>query len=206
LFLFLKVSMRIFLFTILIVGLSGCCRFKKDSSECIQRPLCSGEKEALGKPLYNLIPRHRDQIYWYDLGHWMSWAAFGNDDDGIFGEGRNPPFHKEEPRDLITATRWFFRNPFHNFCFYVIGAAPKPQDEFVILSLSRNKCALFTYHPKGKIPPLPERSYFHFSAHSFKPFLGFRIQWTKKVHATGYIGWREKGNFGIKLLPFKIYE
>lgn len=45
------------------------------------------QQTALSHWLYRFIPRHRSQIYWYDFGHWISWALFGNDDHGIFSEG-----------------------------------------------------------------------------------------------------------------------
>jgi hypothetical protein len=86
------------------------------------------------------------------------------------------------PDDKRRVTKWYFRNPLHNFNFYVIGIADK---EFVrsgrypernsnpnggwTFAVSRRKCLLL-------------------------PFISYN---RRRFHF--YFGWRERGNFGFKL-------
>lgn len=65
---------------------------------------------------------------------------------------------------------WFLRNPFHNFTFYVIGMADKPE-----LRICNE---VFNNFGKWNII-LP-----------FISYNGKKVFW--------YFGWRERGNFGIK--------
>jgi hypothetical protein len=83
--------------------------------------------------LYQLIPPHRDVIVWYDVGHWCTWTLFGNDDDGIFGEGPCAHYRQDQPNDYAKALAWGCRNPLHNFCFYVIGSAYRKNSGFTVL-------------------------------------------------------------------------
>lgn len=88
-----------------------------------------------------------------------------------------------KPDDPHRERKWRWRNPGHNFTFYVIGIADRefmrvgthPKDVFrqggglnVAMSLA---CPL---------PPLP--------------FISFQSR-----HVSTYLGWRERGNFGAKL-------
>ncbi|MDO6385575.1 hypothetical protein Q3Y64_04675 [Uliginosibacterium sp. 31-12] len=109
---------------------------------------------------------------------WIAWALFGNDEDGIYGDAS---FNPGGRRDRITAVRWWVRNPFHNLTFHVIGV------------------------------PRPFVSVGDFPNDVFAPFGG----WNRcvRIGANGrrypflsyigrckfYVGWRERGNFGIKL-------
>jgi hypothetical protein len=45
---------------------------------------------------------------------WLAWALFGNEDDGIYGQ---------YPETRWGAVQWWLRNPAHNLTFYVMGAA-----------------------------------------------------------------------------------
>lgn len=52
---------------------------------------------------------------------WLTWALFGNDDGGIYGEkdgGWVAAGNTEQ--NAWTAIRWWFRNPFHNLFWHVI--------------------------------------------------------------------------------------
>ena len=51
--------------------------------------------QAANHWLYRIVPRHRSQIKCYDWGHSLTWALFGNDDEGLFAEAQSPLFRPE---------------------------------------------------------------------------------------------------------------
>jgi hypothetical protein len=91
-----------------------------------------------------------------------------------------PKWYK--PDDKHRVMKWHFRNPFHNFSFYVIGVADK---EFV---------------RSGKYPERNSktRGGWDFAVARRKtillPFLSYQCG-----GFNFYFGWRERGNFGVKL-------
>lgn len=92
------------------------------------------------------------------------------------------------PSDLWTGRapwyrqfRWFLRNPFHNFTFYVIGVADK------------------TYTVSGQFP----HDVFNPNGGWKYHVVNYRWLWLPFVSYYGdkwmlYLGWRERGNFGMK--------
>ena len=86
------------------------------------------------------------------------------------------------PDDKHRRLKWSFRNPFHNFDFYVIGVADK--------KFSRS----------GKFPALNSdpRGGWDFEASRYKfiwlPFVAYH-----RPNFDFYFGWRNRGNFGIKI-------
>ncbi len=158
------------------------------------------KKQALQQPLYNFIPRHRAQIYWYDIGHWMPWMLFGNDDDGIFGEERSAHFQLDKPNNGMKALAWGVRNPLHNFCFYVIGSAYTCNSEFTILNISSKHMSLLTYSPVATTVFADKRSSFYLGLHGWKPFISLRLTYGPCYKSEFYIGWRCRGNFGLKCI------
>jgi hypothetical protein len=157
---------------------------------------------SIEHPLYNVIPRHRDQIRWYDLGHWFTWMLLGNDDDGIFGEGSHAHYKIDLPPTNWKALAWGSRNPLHNFCFYVIGSAYRENSEFTLAKLSKKECVFFKYIPaSGTLFPDKDTSFF-LGFHGWKPFISARVVYNAKYEGILYAGWRERGNFGLKFLPF----
>ena len=149
--------------------------------------------------LYQTIARHRDQIHWYDMGHWIAWALFGNDDDGIFGEAND--FLPNWQPGLGKAICWGMRNPLHNFFFYVIGTAHCRNSAFVFCCLSREKCELLQYHPDAHASFVGEGPSFYLALHGWKPFISMRLLWTRTKESRFYLGWRGRGNFGLTLVP-----
>lgn len=106
------------------------------------------------------------------------WALFGNADDTIYGDkkwraGRQP--------SLRLAIEWWFRNPFHNLCFYVIGITEYEHAFYSTKPWGEQRG--FSFHavitPTLKIP-LP-----------MVAFVGEKRGW--------YIGWRPYGSFGLSL-------
>lgn len=110
---------------------------------------------------------------------WLIWALFGNDDDGIYGDANWNPTRKQS---WLIALLWWLRNPCHNMCFYVINVKP-PFDRH-----SRNNWDVFA-------PTNYAFNWAYFASQSWFPYPFFSYN-----GALGkfYIGWRERGNFGIK--------
>lgn len=159
------------------------------------------QQKASSHWLYRIIPRHRSQIFRYDLSHWLFWALFGNDDHGIFGEAHLPLFKPEQPVCFQKALNWNFRNPLHNFCYYVIGSAGCQNDEFTILKINRKKIVFFKYDAIAHTVFGGRFTSFYFGFHNGKPLLSLRLAYGQQWKSDFYIGWRDRGNFGIKFLP-----
>ncbi len=179
--------------TSIIILFSGCASYKIPPSE-----LCETTSEHW---LYDVIPRHRSQIAWYDAGHWIAWSLLGNDDDGIFGEGPHANYKPEEPASVAKALKWEGRNPLHNFCFYLIGSAHRTNSEYTLLEVTPCHLKVGRYSPVAKTVFPTKNSCFYFGLHGGKPFLSFRLRWTRNKSTDFYFGWRERGNFGIKCVP-----
>lgn len=156
-------------------------------------------QEARRHWLYTFVPRHRSQIYSFDLPHLLSWSLIGNDDDGIFGEEPTAVYRGEV--SLGSAGLCFLRNPFHNFCFYVIGSAHHKNSELSILKINSSVIEMLHYQDQGSTDFAGPSSSFYMGFHGYKPFISLRFDYQRRFEA--YLGWRSRGNFGIKLLPFK---
>lgn len=204
-------TQKIFLFlTLVIFGLplSSCISYKIPTQMIPpKKKYCNQENPerdiALAHPLYNIVPRHRCQIKWYDLPHWITWAIFGNDNDGIFGEEPSADYRPEMPISNYKAFRWFCRNPFHNFTFYVIGTAHQKNGELDLLRVSGRNISFGHYRCPGKTNfPSKVCSCFYIALHGGKPFISLRLIHSKTRKTDIYFGWRSRGNFGIKCVLF----
>lgn len=153
-------------------------------------------------PLYAIIPAHQSCIAPGDVQSWMLWALFGNDDDGIYGEGPKAHFCEDEPNTTDKFWRWWRRNPLHNFTFYVIGSADRFNSAFALLKVGdRGSCIFYPqYHPTEY--PFDHIG-LYLALHGGKPFLSLRFPWTRHRSFNFYCGWRCRGNFGMVLHPFK---
>jgi hypothetical protein len=180
---------------------SGCSTYKYPTGSFYEKasPM---ESSAANHGLYQITPRHRSQLYWYDLCHRTTWMLFGNDDDGIFGEGPSANYRPNQPPCFAKAVAWWFRNPLHNFCFYVIGSAHRENTQIDIFQIVDNKISGLHYRPEGTHLFEDGKSSFHVALHGGKPFISLRLCYHPNYRADFYIGWRERGNFGIKILPF----
>lgn len=185
------------------IFLSGCASYKIPTAAFREHvPYHKNKNEALEHWLYRVIPRHRCQIRWYDVGHWTTWMLFGNDDDGLFGEEMDALYLVDEPISGRKALKWGLRNPLHNFCFYVIGSAHRPNSAFTLLNLTPRGVCMFHYTPVGTRSFGSSCSSFYLAMHGGKPFIALRLAYTPKHCGDFYIGWRERGNFGIKFVPW----
>lgn len=161
------------------------------------------QKKASTHWLYTFIPRHRSLIPWWAFFHWSTWALFGNDDDGLFGEGHHALYWRSEaPPSCKKALLWFLRNPFHNLTFYVLGSAWTENSELVFLSVTDEKVDYFTYSPVAKTNFASSSTSLFIGLHGWKPFISMRICYSASARGDFFIGWRERGNFGIKCIPF----
>jgi hypothetical protein len=112
-------------------------------------------------------------IHFYDKLNPVWW--FGNLNTPV------PPasYRPEDPRREM---KWYFRNPLHNFTFYVVGVADKP--------FYRSG-----YYPERNFDPTGGWNFAVSRRHILLlPYVSYQRQW-----CTFYLGWRERGNFGIKL-------
>lgn len=101
---------------------------------------------------------------------------FKNSDDPL------PP-ESYRPNDKHRLTKWRFRNPLHNFTFYVIGVA----DKKVVRS---GLCPESNSNPIGGWNVTATRSKW-----LYLPF----ISWCHGQNGFHfYCGWRSRGNFGFK--------
>ena len=113
------------------------------------------------------------KIHFYDKLNPVWWVE--NSDDPV-----PPEWYK--PDDRHRTMKWHFRNPFHNFSFYVIGVADK---EFVRSSKYPGKNS----KPSGGWDFAMARRRI-----VLLPFISYQ-----RGGFNFYFGWRERGNFGIKL-------
>ncbi len=187
---FAKLQLLILVSALQFLFFSGCASYKINTSDLPVPSECHW--------LYDYIPRHRSQLVWYDLGHWFLWGLFGNDDDGIFGEGPQAHYCIADPPSLKKALKWQGRNPLHNFCFYVIGSANRENSELTLLEITPCHLLLFKYEPIAHTVFPSKNSCFYLGLHGCKPFISFRFRWCQTRSSDFYIGWRERGNFGIK--------
>lgn len=199
--------LRFFLFLLrfsLTAALLGACRSYQVSSLEIEKQQLAekGYVEQAPDPaaehaLYQVIPRHRKQIKSGDIFHLAMWSFFGNDDDGIFGEQPSSNYKTELKPGVKRALSWGLRNPLHNFTFYVIGSADKPPGKkHVLLALGRNKPRLFNQPDTEQYVFYEKDLSLLLVSHGGRPFFSFSLPFLQ-----GYIGWRERGNFGLSLKP-----
>lgn len=173
--------------------LTGCSSYR-----CCHHMYLKENDKRDNHPLYTIIPSHRLQIHWYDFLHWTTWMLFGNDDDGIFGEGKSANFCPNQPPTVKKALAWYGRNPLHNFFFYTIGSANRSNSQFTLIQVTKEKNALFHYQSIASTP-FPGKKYgLYLALHGGKPFISLRFPLPSSRRFDFYLGWRERGNFGIK--------
>lgn len=122
----------------------------------------------------NFPPRRSINTPWMLRWFRPIWAIFGNEDDGFYGDDK---WRAGREKTLGLAIQWWFRNPFHNLFFYVIGVADR---ERTVYSFGEWGSPGWSFHVVNwKFLYLPFISY------------------SGKVDF--YIGWRPYGAFGVKL-------
>lgn len=190
------VNFFLFIFSCLA---TSCSSYKIPTQDVIAD---SDNPETAKHPLYDVVPRHRCQIRPYDLGHWMTWCFFGNDDEGIFGEDSYIKYKPEYPPSHQRAVMWWCRNPFHNFCHYVIGSSHRRNSEIALIQIGDGNIHCMTYKSQGRFVFADRGPSLFLGFHGGKPFFSMRVLYTPKYKGEIYLGWRDKGNFGIKCSPW----
>lgn len=119
-------------------------------------------------------PRRYISTPW--LLRWLRplWAIFGNDDDGLYGDDR---WRAGRAKTLKLAVLWWFRNPFHNLFFYVIGVADRHRTFYSTREWGSPGWTLHVLRCDWL----------------WLPFISYRGR------IKFYIGWRPYGAFGTKL-------
>lgn len=154
-------------------------------------------EEALSHPLYNLIPRHREQIRWWDVPHWITWNLFGNDDDGIFAEETG--MYSDEAISFSRFLKWTARNPAHNFTFYTIGSAERNEHHnYTLVRIDSD--GLTCFKEEGGVVFGKGKNAIQLGFNDHKPFISLKLSYFSR-QLRFYFGWRERGNFGIKFQP-----
>jgi hypothetical protein len=217
-FSFLSTFQSIYFFLFIAIVNCGCTSYKIDTQSFLNTTtspdankdptpeIMEIKEKALSHWIYDFIPRHRSQIEWYDVGHWTTWALFGNDDDGLFGEESTAHYRIYQQIEVSKAISWGFRNPFHNFCYYVIGSADQINSEFTLLRLTDSDVSFFTFKEIADTVFPSKSSSLFITFHGGKPFLAMRIVYFKECRGDFYFGWRCRGNFGIKFQPLLFGE
>ncbi|MSS74978.1 hypothetical protein EXS73_02070 [Candidatus Pacearchaeota archaeon] len=194
-----------------LTGILGCTSGCVTRSEQWKRPVTAyidrmqsperivWQERAGAHPLYDLIPRHREQIPVWALGTWGTWALVGNDEDGIFGERGG----YTAPPSFLSAGSWALRNPFHNVTFHVIGSADKTNHTaFTLLSLGMDRVSVCTPYTTQ----YASGAGLNVQLHDAKPFVSFYMPLWKRREFQLYAGWRERGNFGLAFRPWQKRE
>ena len=155
-------------------------------------PYWAVRQEAVQSPIYNYVPRKREQLKPLDV-RWLSWCFVGNEDDGIFGEyaGKAP---YSTNINFGTYCSWcILRNPTHNFDSYVIGSADwKRHYTYSVIGVGGQKPVQF-FSNAAKWPKHDE-PFFDIGLNDFKPYLKFN-PWISDL----FFGWRKSGSFEIKV-------
>jgi len=184
------------------VLIAGCAAYKTPTLSYLPKSQDDNtyelKKKALESKLYTCIPRHREQIKFYDLPHWMGWTLLGNEDDGIFGEDSNSPYSTNI--NFATFAKWQLRNPGHNLTSYIIGSAGrKKHSNFSVFDINDKNSRAFYNRADGAFSG--ERYGFKLQFNDFKPFFSAHFPSSKNKEFQLYLGWRPEGRFGIKLRP-----
>jgi len=156
------------------------------------------KKAALSHLLYNLTPRHRQQIIWGDIPHWITWNLFGNEDDGISAEETG--MYANKPIGFPRFLKWTLRNPLHNFTFYTIGSAErKSHHTYILLRIDAEGLSYSQKAKRGIVFGKGKNAFYPaFNAHI--PFISLKLSYLSR-QLRFYLSWRERGNFGIKFQP-----
>lgn len=138
--------------------------------------------------LYRVIPASRSAVA--GPFSWLSWAFFGNDDGGIFGERDHyGAYFPELKPSLWLAVQWWCRNPAANLFK-------------VVLAWKRDPVRILAQWLQGSgwsfwINRTPQEKWIgdgpQFTLAAIPP----GIAWKRLIGTEGYLGWHSSGWFGM---------
>lgn len=186
---------------------SGCASYKVSTPDYAQQnpnKYASTDTNSLLRTnakqhfLYHVVPLSSEQIKPYDIGHWITWNLFGNENNGIFGEDCNKPYSTNI--NAKTFLSWTTRNPSSNFTKYTLGKRTEKRNTFIILKANEE----FHFLHKDKDPCIfgKTKASFNLVLNHYKPFISLKFPVFPKRRFDFYFGWRPDNTFGIKLRPF----
>ena len=166
--------------------------------------------------LYNYIPHNRQELSGKSCSQKILWGLFGNDDDGIFGEGpksgtkwterwngktiKKYGYHYPGPINFKRFVLWQLRNPLHNFTAYVVGFKDKKNVAYNQLMLaSTGGISFYKKINRPNVFPMKNRTGIYFGLHDKKPFLSLRVNLIGVRWLESYAGWRPGGGLGLAL-------
>jgi len=193
-------TFSVVLYSLIVCLGAGCASagYRKQTSKCINDYDGSASTDlaqetrarALEHSAYHFIPFQRNQMYWYDPRH-VTWYFFGNDANGIFGEGATSEHPYSTNINCKTWVKWdVMRNLGHNVNFYPpLGSACFEKHwNWSLFKANAKGVALFA----PDRTPAPSGTYsVRVNLNDLKPFLSVGLG-----RFDCYIGWRERGNFG----------
>jgi len=176
------------------IVLTSCAAYRVPTSAYGPKPgdpYFETRRRAVENPLYDYVPRKREQLHCLDP-RWLTWCLLGNEEDGIFGEYAGAKPYSTNINFRVFLAWSVLRNPLHNFDRYTIGSAAwKRHYDFSVLSFGGAATArAMSNSAKWKKTDDPV---FDFGFNDFKPYLKcnpWRIDF--------FLGWRRGGAFEIK--------
>ncbi|HEV8052838.1 MAG TPA: hypothetical protein VGP47_10120 [Parachlamydiaceae bacterium] len=170
--------------------------------------------------LYRYIPCNHDELKNKPCWQAITWGIFGNDDDGIFGEGPHSGTkwtgkwggktvknisHIPGTINFQRFILWQLRNPLHNFTNYVIGFKGKEDVSYKRIALiSTGEIKGYEDIDKPHVFPMGERTGVYLGLHNNLPFVSARVKIIGRWLET-YSGWRPGGGFGLLALRLKTH-
>lgn len=143
--------------------------------ECPPECLCPAAPRPKWHSVVMPVRTNLPSIHFYDKLNPIWW--FGNAD-----EPRAPHWYRTNSSSCFRNVAWYFRNPLANFSNYVIGIGDKE-------SVRSGRYPTKIGNPRGGWNYAVSRRHI-----LYLPFIDY-----KRGRFEFYFGWRERGNFGIKL-------
>ncbi len=123
--------------------------------------------------------------------HWLLWALFGNDLDGVDAQSAQSRDWKPHLTGWRRRVAWWCRNPFHNLLWHVLGVVDRE---------TQARPGRYTRWGRFRFDNLPPAGYTYnwcvIDGPVPLPFIALRLGEVEL-----YIGWRERGNLGAACRP-----
>lgn len=121
---------------------------------------------------------------------WFVWAFFGNDLDGVDAQSEQSKDWKPHLTGWRRRVAWWCRNPMHNFLWHVLGCVDHATMQAPVDSYRWGR------FPKHNVPPAMFSWNLCFMEAKPSGSIPLPLFGWKLFGWEGYIGCRERGNFG----------